>query len=52
MVEYYRNNDFVDENISVDCQLVSEKNVTFVVKISEGWVVIASNQQQNVRMTS
>ena len=53
MVEYYRNKDFVDENISVDCQLISEENVTFVVnKISEGWVVIASNQQQNVRMMS
>ena len=52
MVEYYKNKDFVEENIPVDCQLISKKHITFVVKISEGWVVIASNQQQNVRIMS
>lgn len=45
------NKDFVDEKISADCQLKTNKNIALVAtNISEGWVVNPSDQQQNVRL--
>lgn len=48
VLECYRNEDFVDEDIAADCQVKSNKSIVFVVTdISEGW---AADEQQNVRL--
>lgn len=53
MVEHYTTKGFVNEKISADCQLKTDKNIAFIAtNISEGWVVNASDQQQNVRNES